>query len=75
MKEIKTAKELEELEQAAINGLYAMKAYCANTNSCSRWDCVFHTICHRYFGDWRLAEINIQRMLDIYPYNNKEKDG
>lgn len=69
----KTAEELKELEQAAINGLYAMKAYCANTNSCSRWDCVFHTICHRYFGDWRLAEINIQRMLDMLP-DYKEKD-
>ena len=69
----KTAEELKELEQAAINGLYAMKAYCANTNSCSRWDCVFHTICHRYFGDWRLAEINIQRMLDMFP-DYKEKD-
>lgn len=73
MKKRKTAEELHEMEQAAINGLYAMKAYCCNTNSCSRWDCVFHTICHRYFGDWRLEEIDIKRMLDIDPY--EEKDG
>lgn len=74
MKERKTAEELKEMEQAAINGLYAMKAYCKYTHDCSRWSCVFHTICHRYFGDWRLAEIDIQRMLDIFP-ENKEKDG
>lgn len=74
MKERKTAEELHEMEQAAINGLYAMKAYCKYTSDCSRWSCVFHTICHRYFGDWRLDEIDIQRMLDIYP-NNEEKDG
>ena len=74
MKERKTAEELHEMEQAAINGLYAMKAYCKYTANCSRWSCVFHTICHRYFGDWRLDEIDIQRILDIYP-NNEEKDG
>lgn len=75
MSERKTAEELKEMEQAAINGLYAMKAYCKYTQNCSRWSCVFHTICHRYFGDWRLAEIDIKRMLDIFPDNNKEKDG